>query len=191
MMPENETRPKLEQVLDRAWAGLEAGATQRRHAFHTPALASAADDGPSVRTVVLRHAGRQQRSLICHTDLRSPKIAEFRREPVGAWMFYDRDAKIQIRARGPVTLHHGDELARERWNASREQSRQCYYATRGPGANIDPDEAPARIDDGFAQFVVLRCEIRVLDWLYLRAGGHWRARFDWDDGRWSGRWIAP
>ncbi|MEJ2534152.1 MAG: pyridoxamine 5'-phosphate oxidase family protein [Gammaproteobacteria bacterium] len=191
MMPENEPRPKLSAVLQGAWDALAAGAEQGRHPFHTPALASAGEAGPAVRTVVLRQADEEQRWLVCHTDLRSPKVALFRDHPRAAWMFYDREAKTQIRASGPVTLHHGDEVAKARWEASREQSRRCYHAALGPGAPLDSGGPRDDLAEGFGQFVVLRCRVEVMDWLYLRAQGHWRARFEWVENRWQGQWIAP
>jgi len=190
-MPENQPRPKFSRVVTEAWTALETGAARGRHPFHTPALASVSDGEPEVRTVVLRQADADERLLVCHTDLRSPKVESFRRQPRAAWMFYDREAKIQVRASGPVTLHHGDEVAEARWQASREQSRQCYHAALGPGAPLDPADERDDLDEGYDQFVVLRCRVEVMDWLYLRAQGHWRARFEWSEGRWQGRWVAP
>ena len=191
MMPENESRPKLSRVIAEAWESLATGAAQGRHPFHTPALASAGDAGPEVRTVVLRQADADQRLLVCHTDQRSPKVESFRRHPLAAWMFYDREAKTQIRASGPVTLHHRDAVAEERWRASREQSRRCYHAALGPGTPLDAAAETDERDDGFEQFVALRCAVERVDWLHLRAQGHWRARFDWIDGQWQGCWVAP
>lgn len=141
---------------------------------------------------MLREANRGEHTLACHTDYRAPKFAELSQRPRAAWMFYDPPSKLQLRASGSVTLHHCDELAGQRWEASATRSRACYQAASGPGAPIDPG-APQSTDvvQGFDQFVVVRCRLDRLDWLYLRGKGHWRAHFDWHENDWQGRWIAP
>jgi 3-hydroxyisobutyrate dehydrogenase len=185
-------RPALDDVLRSAWEELRTGAERGRHAWHTPALATLDGDLPAVRTVVLRAALEDQRTLVCHTDDRSPKVAQLQARPRAAWMFYDREAKTQLRATGAVSMHRGDELARERWEAATERSRRCYHQALGPGQALDPArETIPELDEGFGQFVVLQCVLDGLDWLYLRGRGHWRARWRWDGTGWQGAWVAP
>ncbi len=50
---------------------------------------------------------------------------------------------------------------------------------------------PSDLNDGFDNFAVISCEVSAIDWLFLRADGHLRARFDWNSDHWSGKWIAP
>ncbi len=50
---------------------------------------------------------------------------------------------------------------------------------------------PSDLNDGFDNFAVISCEVSAIDWLFLRAGGHLRARFDWNRDYWDGKWIAP
>lgn len=185
-------RPGLEQVIELAWQELIEGARSARHPYHSPALATVSATGPSVRTVVLREANPGAGCIACHTDRRSPKFTELSEHPRAAWMFYDPESKVQIRACGSVTLHHDDELAQQRWAASAARSRECYRAPHGPGARIHPErDTPLEPAEGFEQFVVVRCRIDQLDWLHLRGQGHWRARFNWVDQAWQGGWVAP
>ncbi len=184
---------ELADIPALAWAMLADGAASGRAAFHTPVLATLGDRGPEARTVVLRAAEPDTRVVVCHTDQRSPKVAELDSRPVVAWVFYDREAKIQLRLRGHATLHHRDELAAARWHASRPGSRTCYQNPYAPGAGVGAPELalPDPDSDGYANFTVVQCTVDDMDWLYLHAAGHRRARFEWRSGRWHGRWVAP
>ena len=66
-------------IYDRLWGHLEEGSANRRHAFHTPVLATRSASGdPDLRTVVLRRVDRAQRIICCHTDHRAPKVRAIR-----------------------------------------------------------------------------------------------------------------
>ena len=84
-------------------------------------------------------------------------------------------------------------MALARWSASRAGSRLCYQNPLAPGAPVDrpesalPDDAVA----GYQNFTAIRCVVRELDWLYLSARGHRRARFVWHGEGWQGSWLAP
>ena len=49
------------------------------HSFRTFSLASIDDKMPSLRTVVLRDFSIDNRFLDCHSDLRSPKVEELKK----------------------------------------------------------------------------------------------------------------
>jgi hypothetical protein len=195
--PDRETAWAADQPLESipalAWQMLADGAARATAAFHTPVLATQAEAGPELRTVVLRAADPEQQLLICHTDLRSPKLRQISLRNSTVWLFYDALAKVQLRIKAVATLHQGDELARQRWQASSEQSRQCYRNRLAPGAEVeDPDDAILALpDDGFVNFAVIRSQVQSLEWLYLRAAGHRRARFVFNNGQWQGAWLAP
>lgn len=180
----------LDEIPGLAWSMLADGVACGRAPFHTPVLATA---GPDARTVVLRVADPATRTIACHTDQRSPKVAELQEQDLVVWVFYDPDAKVQVRLRGCATLHHRDEFATARWEASRTGSRLCYQNPLGPGADVASPEAalPDPDRDGYPNFTVIRCVVDEMDWLYLHALGHRRARFTWQDGGWQGSWIAP
>jgi len=176
-----------------AWQMLVDGVGRSDAPFHTPVLATQSDDGPALRTVVLRAADPDERLLVCHTDLRSPKLRQLSLDPRVHWLFYDAGAKLQLRIGARASLHQGDALARERWAASRERSRECYRNPFAPGTPVEAPEVATRLlaEDGFANFAVIRTEVLEFEWLYLRAAGHRRARFTWRDAAWQGAWLAP
>lgn len=188
----------LEATLTEAWRLLRRGATDRHSAFHTPTVATLGRDGaPSLRTVVLRAADTDARLLRFHTDVRSSKFAEIEAAPRVAMHFYDAAKKIQLRVDGIASLHRDDQVASQAWEATRPFSRLCYQSELAPGTVVDrprasqtdaSTEISALARDNFAAVCI---SIRAIEWLYLAAHGHRRARFTWQVDRRQAVWLAP
>ena len=183
-------------VVGDAWERLCAGAARARHRFHTPVLATADAAGvPDARTVVLRGCDPGGRRLLCHTDARAPKVAALLARPEAAWLFYDAEAKVQVRVASAVGVHRVDELADRQWEASEPSSRRCYLAPATPGAEAAdagpggpspnlPAAVRGRVPEpeetlpGRTNFAVLEAQVRSLDVLHLHHAGHVRVRVD-------------
>ncbi len=197
--------PHLSEVLDGLWRLLEEGVRNRDHGFHLPAVASLGRDGwPAVRTVVLRGVERSSRSLRFHSDRRSPKLAELAAEPRVSLLFYDPAELTQLRVSAQASIHGSDAVADAAWQATGLFSRRCYLQEPGPSQPVAgptsalPRGLAARAPEvleseaGRANFTVVLCRIEAIDWFYLNASGHRRARFAWDaDGRLEAGWLAP
>ncbi len=172
----------------------------RKSPMHTPVIVTGDVDA---RVMVLRAFDAQGWALRLHTDARAPKAQVICADPRTAALFYDKGAKIQIRARGTgAVLRDGAEVDAA-WAASTNFARRCYLG-EGPGAQADaptsglppefegmePDDAqliPAR--DNFA---LLKITLTAFDWLYLAHTGHVRAQFARGEaGEWTGRWVSP
>ncbi len=190
MKPYTESA-SLKSIFIQIWIDLEHGAIRAKHPFHTPALANQGDSGPDVRTVVLRATDAKERVLVCHTDLRSPKVQGLRSNAAVAWLFYDQERKTQLRVKGRVDVHHDDEVARMRWSKSTENSRQCYHVAKSPGTVTEDPVMGPPLEQGFENFAVVKCRVDSIDWLYLQHEGHMRARFEWQGDRWKSTWLAP
>lgn len=178
------------------------GATSRRSEMHTAVVGSSDGD---LRVMVLREYDADSRVLRFHTDARSPKCAVIGEagSPVNL-LFYDREAKTQIRARGIGRIEREGPIADAAWEASTNFARRCYLAEDSPGAvsdqgtsglpqwveGIQPSDvqvAPAR-----ENFAVLLVRLERLDWLHLANSGHRRAVFTaGDDNSWEGQWVLP
>ncbi|MCS6989522.1 MAG: pyridoxamine 5'-phosphate oxidase family protein [Chloroherpetonaceae bacterium] len=192
----------LDALLANAWRSLEEGARNRKHVFHLGVVATVRGDAPSVRTVVLRKAIAETRTLVFHSDKRSEKIAELRANPNVSWLFYDPNLRVQLRLAGVATLHFDDELADLQWKNSKLTSRRCYISLP-PLTKLDkaasglPEWLLHRIptleesEAGRENFAVVETRIHSLDWLWLNSTGHRRARFVWRDGELDASWVAP
>jgi len=185
----------LDLTLRAAWDLLGRGAKDRKAPAHTPVLATMRDGRPQVRTVVLRGCDRETGRLRFHTDQRSHKVAEIEADPAGAVHVYDAKQKVQLRLDCQLSVHIGDDVAREAWAATRDFSRICYQVMQGPGEAVsDPRAVPFSADDsndGWDHFAVISALVTRMEWLYLAHQGHRRAEFVRQDGAWQSRWLVP
>jgi len=183
---------KFSELHDRIWSLLSEGVERASSPFHTPALATVGEDGPEVRTVVLRIADAERRQISCHTDWRSPKRRQVEQGNRVCWLFYDRDRKVQLTAWGQTAFHHVTDDARKRWEASPPRSHSCYSTLVAPGTPVpESPTAPRESDVGFDNFAILLCTVDSIDWLFLQAAGHQRAQLQWRKGTWKAGWVAP
>jgi hypothetical protein len=191
-LPEDFRSLSLGDIQGTIWSLLSEGVRDASSPFHTPALATASEDGADVRTVVLRHADSAAREISCHTDWRSDKRLQIDRCNRVAWMFYSRERRVQLRLRGRAILHNLDRRSRDRWSRSPARSRVCYATPLAPGTPVErPSPAPDDGHGGWPNFTVLVCEVAVMDFLFLSAAGHRRALLQWQGDAWEAGWIAP
>jgi pyridoxamine 5'-phosphate oxidase len=172
----------------------------RKSPMHAPVIVTSDVDA---RVMVLRAFDSQAWTLRLHTDSRAPKAQVVAADPRMAVLFYDKGAKIQIRARGSGAIMREGAEVDAAWSASTNFARRCYLG-EGPGAasdaptsglppefeGMEPDDlqlVPAR-----ENFALLKITLTALDWLYLAHTGHVRAQFTRAaTGEWAGRWVSP
>jgi len=203
--PASDEEPRLDVVLDGIWRLLNEGLRSRQHGFHCAGVASVRPDGsPSVRTMVLRGVDVARRRLYFHTDVRSRKLGEVPVEPRVSILFYDPPEHTQLRVEAVASVHRGDRLADEHWQAIAPLARRCYLSAGPPGlpwgfatSGLPPEveeRAPTleESERGRLNFAVLQCEVRRFDWLYLSSIGNRRAGFRWEEGgRLRANWLIP
>ena len=187
----------LESIQNSIWTRLTQSVRDRHCPGHTPTFGSLAEDGsPRLRTVVLRGCDLGTRSLMFHTDLRSPKWQQLQRDPRASMHFYFPEPKLQYRVQGRARLEAATDGTQRRWEAMDASARDCYRVKTPPGTELDKPISRA-VDtagdhDGYAEFARVHLEIHSIDWLYLAAAGHLRARFTWDaQGSLEPTWLAP
>lgn len=197
--PERETPDHycdLNAALESAWGLLRDGVKNRQAPAHTPTLAINGLDGtPRIRTFVLQDFEQSACELRLHTDQRSTKIAELRANPRAALHIYDPQQKMQLQIDCRAVLHIDDEVSANAWAKTQPMSRIVYQVTDAPGATIDNPLQAIRdsglADGGAANFMVVTLQIEALEWLFLDARGHRRARFTRDGLTWTGTWLVP
>ncbi|MGC6512085.1 MAG: pyridoxamine 5'-phosphate oxidase family protein [Parvibaculales bacterium] len=187
----------LAATLETALSYLERAAADRKSALHTPVLATIGLDGtPRTRMVVLRRMDRESGRLIFHTDLRSGKVEELAKSPMASLLFYDPKKRIQISVTGTAAQLSPDQCVRE-WQNLHAGSKTVYQIEPAPGDIVaTPDQAvymPRSNQDGRDHFTALTIQIETLEWLYLAAAGHRRARFHFENAMTTPvmNWLAP
>lgn len=183
----------LDGSMAEGWGLLVRGAADRRSPMHTIAVATVDAEGlPSVRTVVLRAVDPTAWRIRFHTDARSRKLDELSRQPTVAVLAYHPAAKIQLRLTGHARVLAGDAAA-PIWANVTPHGRQCYRVAKAPGEPIaTPTEGASMDDDGRERFRAVEVDVASIEWLYLAAAGHRRARFRRDAaGRIAGEWLVP
>lgn len=190
----------LDDVLTDCRNRLIRAPRDRKSPMQTPVIVTGDVDA---RVMVLRAFDTSSWALRLHTDARAPKVAVIGSDPRIAALFYDKGAKIQIRACGQGAIVTEGPEVDAAWSASTNFARRCYLGD-GPGVaagapisglppefeGVEPDDdqlIPAR-----ANFALLKITVTAFDWLYLAHTGHARAQFlRTDDGEWQGHWASP
>jgi hypothetical protein len=122
-----------------------------------------------------------------------PKARGMAQDPRVMMHFYDAALHVQMRVAGRATLHLDDAVADAAWEGSQRSSRMCYAAPDASGAIVQaPPAAPKDTEIGRPHFAAVVIGFHRLEWLWLAAAGHQRARFIWDEaGNLTADWIAP
>lgn len=183
-----------EDLIEQIWKTLELVPQQGGHPWRTPALATISVDGrPTVRTVVLRSVKVESCTLIAHTDVRSPKVAELRANPESEWVFYDPSSQVQLRLRGETEVVTSGEEFEGAWDSTPILLRPNYGSVAPPGTLLKdpPERTTTGSTGGKENFALLCSRIREIDWLQLNQRGHERIVFIQEGSAWSGTWVVP
>ena len=195
--------------LDRLiWNNLSAGSQSSQHPWRLGSLSTVqvTDESrvlPQSRTVVLRHADSNARLVECHTDVRSGKVSQLQQGQSGSdasWLFYEHGTRIQLRLNGVTHVINGDEADRA-WRATPLRSRAAYLSIpipgeptqgSGPPDTSDRQTTLAESERGRENFRIVRTRVDTVDLLYLREGGHVRAKLSYPvDSAVTVNWVVP
>ena len=177
--------------LEAIWRALAEAAASPGSPLRTPTLATVAADGSAqARTVVVRSAAPPELTL--HTDARSPKVEQLRRDPRAALSFWDPERQVQIRAVGRCERELDADAIAEAWKQVPASNRLNYRTALPPGSPVPSADAVDHADgDGGEQFALLIFTVDELDWLWLDRGGHKRCRFDLRGLQATRQWLVP
>ena len=144
---------------------LDNAVTDRNSSFRIPVFVCGDQKDFDGRIVVLRKSDQTKNLLQFHSDIRSEKITK------------------------------------ESWKKTGHISRKCYLVDNGPGtesptptsglkAELDNFEfTMEQSEEGYKNFTVIQCKIKTIEWLYLAAKGHRRARFEVANNK--EYWLVP
>ena len=180
---------------------LENGANERDHDFHIMTFCTIGKVGVEARSVVLRNFDKEKNIIRFHTDYRSPKLNDIKKNPNTVCLVYSYKLKTQLRIKTQSSIHYEDSIWNAAWDSTGLSSRKCYLTKYDPSANIDEkdDGLPLELkgktpslkqsEEGKKNFCVVDNKILEMDYLYLKSSGHERMQLDFNSNKFS--WIAP
>tara|TARA_E500000178_G_C16629721_1_gene577113 strand:- start:64 stop:663 length:600 start_codon:yes stop_codon:yes gene_type:complete len=191
----------LEEIQNKYWSMLEDAVTNRSSPFRIPVFMCSNNDEIDGRIVVLRKSDRENNLFQFHTDLRSPKVNILKNNNKASLLFYDKEEKIQLRVKVECEINNQNSVTEASWKKTQHISRRCYLTDSPPGTISenptsgmiskleDFDYTMKQSEDGYKNFTVIKCYIKSIEWLYLAAKGHRRAKFDFKTNK--NTWLVP
>ena len=191
----------LEEIQNKYWSMLDDAVTNRSSPFRIPVFMCAHQDEVDGRIIVLRKSDQKNNIVQFHSDIRSDKIKKLKRNSKAAMLFYDKEEKIQVRLKVECVVNHNNNVAKESWSKTQHISRKCYLVDNGPGTESDSPTSGLKpefdnfeftmeqSEKGYKNFTVIQCKVKSIEWLYLAAKGHRRAKFDLETN--TDTWLIP
>ena len=135
-------------IRQHIWKELGRATHDRHHAWRTPVLATATDEGGvNARTVVLRRVDAFDQVLEIYTDHRSSKVAELTMQPLGCLVFWSPRLHWQLRVRAEWSVHATGDYVASRWQAVRQtRAAGDYMSQIPPGAFLPNDGGNTEVD---------------------------------------------
>jgi pyridoxamine 5'-phosphate oxidase len=191
----------FQEIQKKIWLMLNNAVTDRKSPFRIPVFICGEQSDFDGRIVVLRKADKDNKIVQFHSDIRSSKIKKLKKNTNAAILFYDKEEKIQVRLKVECIINHTNEIAKDSWSKTQHISRKCYLVDNSPGSvslkptsglkpELDSFEyTKEQSEEGYKNFTVIQCKIKIIEWLYLAAKGHRRAKFDLDNNK--EYWLIP
>ena len=191
----------FKEIKKKIWLMLDDAVTNRGSQFRIPTFICGDQSDFDGRIVVLRKSDQSNNLLQFNSDVRSEKIPKLKNNKKASMLFYDKEEKIQVRLKVECTINHDNEITKESWSKTGHISRKCYLVDNGPGTESSTPTSGLKpeldnfeftmeqSEEGYKNFTVIQCKIKTIEWLYLAAKGHRRAKFDLENSK--DIWLIP
>ena len=191
----------FDEIKKKIWLMLDDAITNRDSQFRIPTFICGDQSEFDGRIVVLRKSDQKDKIIQFHSDIRSDKIEKLKKNSKAAMLFYDKVEKIQVRLKVQCVVNHNNEITKDSWSKTQHISRKCYLVDNGPGTESDIPTSGLKpeldnfeftmeqSEEGYKNFTVIQCKIKTIEWLYLAAKGHRRARFNLETNK--NTWLVP
>jgi len=189
------------EIKKKIWSMLDDSVTNRSSTFRIPVFVCGDQKDFDGRIVVLRKSDKKNNIVQFHSDIRSDKIEKLKKNSKAAMLFYDKEEKIQVRLKVECVVNHDNDITKESWSKTQHISRKCYLVDNGPGTESDTPTSGLKpeldnfeftmeqSEEGYKNFTVIQCKVKSIEWLYLAAKGHRRAKFDLENNK--DTWLIP
>ena len=190
------------EIEKKIWSLLDDAVTNRTSLFRIPVFICGYQDDFDGRIVVLRKSDQSNKLLQFHSDIRSNKIKKLKDNNNASMLFYDKEEKIQVKIKIKCIINYQNEITEQSWLKTGHMSRKCYLVGNGPGTESPTPTSGLKTEldnfeftmeqseEGYKNFTVIQCKIINMEWLYLAAKGHRRARLEYSDYM-KGYWLIP
>ena len=186
-----ELSPDLnpEEFLQAASWLIVKGISYSKHPFHEASFATAIEDSVTQRCVVIRRWVLKRRTLMFHTDYRSPKIKQVMSNPNTSLLFYSKPDKLQLRFGCVTHFHYKNRLSKYMFSLTTESQQACYRFPYTPSSVIQEESKEQLFNkqnkqlndqNPYDNFAVGVSNFNTLDLLYLHYKGHVRIHYNWD-----------
>ena len=203
-MISTSSKENTHEIFEEIKTNLTRGVKDRKHAFHNPVFCNVDQDGGvDSRVVVLRKFDPINMILNFHTDYRSPKVSNLKKNNKSMLVFYDHKLKIQMRIKTTSIINYQNEIAKEMWDKTKLLSRKCYLTSKDPSSltTLPEDGIPEHLigkepefeesEKGYKNFTVIENKINEIDWLYLKISGHRRLNLLFQNNKPQFQWLIP
>ena len=159
---------KPNSIIEQIWSNLNDGVQDRDHDYHTAVFSSLDNNHqPTSRTIILRSCIKEDKILTFHSDFRSPKTIDIKKNNECFLLFYSSKLKEQLRIKVLSSLQYKNHITKEAWEKTQLMSRKCYLTSFPPGHLINyptdgiPDhligKEPEKIESekGYINFCVI------------------------------------
>ena len=189
------------EIKKKIWLMLDDAITNRGSQFRIPTFICGDQSDFDGRIVVLRKSDEKNSLVQYHSDIRSDKVTKLKANKNAAMLFYDKEEKIQVRLKVECKINHDNDVTKESWSKTQHISRKCYLVDNGPGTvseipttGLKPEfdnfeYTKEQSEEGYKSVTVIQCKIKTIEWLYLAAKGHRRAKFDLENNK--EHWLVP
>ena len=184
-----------DDIFSSQWNQLELAVKEAKHNYHLFALSTIDRDSSDIRTVVLRSVNKKDHSISFHTDIRSPKFKQITKNPNVSLLFYDVQARTQIRMVGTASICGDEDMLKSLWERLSKESKECYMGEIAPSGPLHGRTTINKImetnpDDGYNNFTRVTIHVSKMDVLLLHHLGHRRIEFKLGGKRPIHQWLA-
>ena len=191
----------ISEIKKKIWSMLNDAVVNRGSPFRIPIFICGDQSDFDGRIVVLRKSDQLNNLIQYHSDIRSNKINKLKKNKNASMLFYDKEEKIQVRLKVDCIVNYNNEITKESWLKTGHMSRKCYLVDNGPGTQSETPTSGLKpeldnfeftmeqSEEGYKNFTVIQCKVKSIEWLYLAAKGHRRAKFNLETNK--DTWLVP
>ena len=178
-----------------AWKKILNGSVKKKNGFRTMCVGTiGVNKDASLRIVINRKVNEVEKTIYFHTDIRSRKFEDLKKDNKISILFYDARQRVQIVIKAHATQHTNNALALDRWKATSAQARLGYMTIHPPNTKSDIPtlgyeekfsiNKPTDVESNLysKNFSVIACKVYELEFLYLDYLGNRKANFYYNNG---------